>query len=68
MHQGRVAAVALSGDFFFYPADQLAAMEQGLIGARLSQIQGIVEEFYRCRDIESPGVTPRDWSVVLGLE
>ncbi len=63
---GQIVAVGLSGDFFFYPADKLAELEQYLVGADLAQVQGAVEEFYRVNHIESPGVTPQDLAVALG--
>jgi lipoate-protein ligase A len=62
---GRVVAVELSGDFFFYPADKLIELEGCLIGAELAQVQKVIEEFYRTHDIESPGVTPHDLAVTL---
>jgi lipoate-protein ligase A len=64
--QGRIMAVGLSGDFFFYSADKLADLEQHLIGATQAGVQGAVEEFYRIHGIESPGVTPHDLAVALG--
>ncbi len=66
MYQGQIAAVSLSGDFFFYPANQLAELEKNLLGANSNEVQCVVEEFYRIHDIESPGVSPGDWAVLLG--
>jgi lipoate-protein ligase A len=63
---GRFVTVALSGDFFFYPADRLAGLEQTLDGLALADAQKAIEEFYRDHSIESPGVTPRDLAVALG--
>jgi lipoate-protein ligase A len=63
---GQVVAVGLSGDFFFYPADKLAGLEQYLVGSQLSEVQEAIEEFYRIHGVESPGVTPSDLAVVLG--
>lgn len=64
--QGKIEAVSLSGDFFFYPADRLAELEAHLVGARVADVQGVIEEFYRRNSIQSPGVTPHDLSVALG--
>jgi len=64
--QDQIAAVGLSGDFFFYPADKLADLEQALVGATLAEAQSAVEEFYRANGIESPGVTPADLATALG--
>jgi lipoate-protein ligase A len=65
--QGQFVAVALSGDFFFFPADKLADLEQHLVGARPADVQRLVEEFYRINGIESPGVTALDFAVALGV-
>jgi lipoate---protein ligase len=66
--QGQIVAVGLSGDFFFYPADQLADLEQVLVGVRLGAVQATIEEFYRIRGVDSPGVTPHDLAAALGAE
>lgn len=64
--QGQIVAVGLSGDFFLYPADKLAELEQYLAGTKLSEVQGAVERFYQLYHIESPGVTPYDLAVAIG--
>jgi lipoate-protein ligase A len=64
--QGQIAAVAFSGDFFFYPADQLAELERYLVGASLDQVRGVIEKFYQEHGIESPGVTAKDLARALG--
>lgn len=66
MEHGQLVGVGLSGDFFFYPADQLADLERTLIGAKLSGVKEAIEEFYRVNGIESPGVTPHDLAIALG--
>jgi hypothetical protein len=62
----QLVAVGLSGDFFFYPADELAHLERTLTGAGLSEVQEAIKEFYRANDVESPGVTPHDLAIALG--
>ena len=64
--QGQIVAVGLSGDFFFFPAEKLADLEQALVGAELTEVQGAIEEFYQANGIQSPGVTPYDLAVALG--
>jgi lipoate-protein ligase A len=64
---GQIVAVGLSGDFFFYPAEKLADLEQALTGASLAEAQRTIEEFYGLHRIESPGVTPHDLAVALGV-
>jgi lipoate-protein ligase A len=66
VHEGRILDVTFSGDFFFYPADRLADLEECLAGARLNETKNAIEEFYRLNEIESPGVTPRDLTAALG--
>jgi lipoate-protein ligase A len=63
---GQLVGVGLSGDFFFYPADKLAGLEQHLIGAGLPEVLGAIEAFYQDNGIESPGITPHDLVTALG--
>ncbi len=63
--EGRIAEASLSGDFFFYPADKLEALEAALAGVEPSAIEPTIAEFYRREEIESPGVTPADFARVL---
>lgn len=65
MREGVLRDVALSGDFFFYPEDQLTDLEDALTGASFEQVEQIVARFYEIHGIESPGVTPRDFAVLL---
>ncbi len=67
VRQGRIAAVNLSGDFFFYPAAKLADLEDRLAGVALDEAQGAIEDFYRRHGVESPGVTPHDLALALGM-
>lgn len=66
IQQGQIIDVGLSGDFFFYPADKLAELEQYLVGADQTGVGKVIEEFYRLNDIESPGMTPQDLAAALG--
>ncbi len=63
--EGYIAAVALSGDFFFYPADKLEALEAALAGVELRAVESAIAEFYQREGIESPGVTPADFARAL---
>ncbi len=64
---GRLSDVHFSGDFFFFPAPELAALETCLNGveAQHAAIAERVAQFYRERGIESPGVQPEDFAAVL---
>lgn len=64
--EGRILAVELSGDFFFYPAGRLADLENALAGVRPAEVEAAVEQFYQAYQIQSPGVTPHDFAIALG--
>ncbi|MGA9350936.1 MAG: lipoate--protein ligase family protein [Anaerolineae bacterium] len=65
IRDGLIAEVSLSGDFFFYPADKLEALEVALTGVDLSAVEPTITEFYRREGIESPGVIPSDFAKAL---
>lgn len=58
----RIVSTSISGDFFFYPADKLAALEEALAGVKLDEVESTIVSFYRAEGIESPGVTPADFA------
>lgn len=60
-----IAAVSLSGDFFFFPAERLADLEAALAGVQVSKVEAAVARFYAQHDVQSPGVTPADFGRVL---
>jgi lipoate-protein ligase A len=61
-----VAAVSLSGDFFFFPEEKLSNLEAALAGVRVEEVEQAITQFYEEHDIESPGVTPADFAQVIG--
>jgi lipoate-protein ligase A len=63
---GVLAAVSLSGDFFFYPEEKLSALEAALAGVPVEDVERAVARFYAEKGIESPGVTPQDFARVIG--
>jgi len=65
VQDGVFAAVSLSGDFFFYPEEKLAALEAALVGVPETEAQAAIARFYKEHGIESPGVTPADFGRVL---
>jgi hypothetical protein len=67
MQQGRIVAASLTGDFFFYPAGELAALEQTLAGMEPADVLPTIWAFYQAHDIESPGVAPEDLAAALGV-
>jgi lipoate-protein ligase A len=60
IHEGTIAEISLSGDFYFYPAGKLSELEVALVGTSLDQLEETVAGFYAEHAIESPGVTPAD--------
>jgi len=65
VQEGTIVAVSLSGDFFFYPQEKLAALEAALVGVRQNEVGAVVARFYEAEAIEAPGVTPADFAQVL---
>lgn len=66
-NDGLLKDVHISGDFFFYPAEDLASLEKSLDGLPLDPdvITKKVEAFYARGIIDSPGVVPSDFASVL---
>lgn len=65
VREGVIASLALSGDFFFYPADKLSELSQRLIGKREAEVEETIAQFYEECGVESPGVTPSDFAKVV---
>jgi hypothetical protein len=64
--QGQIVSLGISGDFFFYPADRLVALEEYLSGTTPDEVESAIETFYHLNEIDSPGVTPYDLAIALG--
>jgi lipoate-protein ligase A len=64
---GVLRDVHLSGDFFFYPAENLPKLESALSGipAQSEAITQAVAAFYASNTVETPGVQPADFARVL---
>ncbi len=65
VEEGIITQVELSGDFFFFPAERLAEMEEALVNAPLAEAEQVIARFYAEHQVESPGVTPADFAQVL---
>jgi lipoate-protein ligase A len=61
----RIVSTSISGDFFFYPAEKLATLEEALAGVRLDEVEPTITDFYQAESIESPGVTPADFAKAI---
>jgi len=66
VQDGCIATITLSGDFFFYPAEQLADLEATLVGTPPAEVEATVARFYQEHGIESPGVQPADFAALFG--
>ena len=65
VEDGRYRQVALSGDFFCFPKETVARLEERLEGLGVKDLAPALEEFYRTGGFEMPGVTEEDWRTVL---
>ena len=52
----------ITGDFFFYPEEELENLEKKLIGVKLEKkkLLNVIKSFYQEKNIESPGLEPED--------
>ena len=66
VQDGVIAAVSISGDFFFFPEEKLVELEAALVGIAETDAEAAVAQFYAEHGVESPGVTPADFAQVLG--
>jgi len=64
---GYLRDVHISGDFFFYPADELPELENALDGVEAGHkaVSKAVDQFLTERSISSPGLLPQDFGNVL---
>ncbi len=62
LRDDRIDDLTLSGDFFFYPAEQLARLEKILEGEALKEeeLKAMISDFYAINEIQSPGVAVED--------
>ncbi len=65
VQDGVIAAVSLSGDFFFFPEEKLADLETVLVGVSEADVEATLASFYEEHGVESPGVAPADFAQVL---
>jgi len=65
LREGRVAGLALSGDFFVFPKEGLGQLEQALEGRTPEEIPAALSAFFARAAVEIPGVGLDDWRAVL---
>jgi lipoate-protein ligase A len=65
--EGRIEDITISGDFTFYPKEQLIGLEESLEKAPLKEEKIIerVETFYEEKGVESPGVESKDFALTI---
>lgn len=65
--ENHIKEIMFSGDFWIYPQDKLADLEKNLTGVPtdIEKITKIIRSFYEKEGIETPGVTPEDFVIVI---
>jgi len=65
--QGRIEDVSISGDFTFFPKEQLIGLEESLEKVSLEEEKIVerVETFYEEKGVESPGVESKDIATTI---
>lgn len=58
--------VQLSGDFFCYPEEALAMLEQRLERRPVADARALLSELYAENKLDTPGIEIEDWMQVLG--
>lgn len=65
-HDGKaIHDIKISGDFFFYPEEKLALLENRVKGKKFYEVSKTIRSFFESEGIESPGVSPEDYSEVI---
>jgi lipoate-protein ligase A len=67
LREGRIDDVSISGDFTLLPSFALGALEQAVrgINAKPETLQARLQEAYFRMNIQSPGVTPVDFTTAI---
>lgn len=56
-----ITKVTFTGDFFVYPEESLANLEDHLIKIKKDKVLENIKDFYRKNEINSPRIGPKDW-------
>lgn len=67
IREGRIDDLSISGDFTLLPAFAVGALEQAVrgLGIRRESLVARIQEAYRALGIQSPGVTPEDFTTAI---
>jgi lipoate-protein ligase A len=65
--EGRIEDITISGDFSFFPKEQLIGLEESLekVPVKEDEIIERVETFYEKERVESPGVESKDFATTI---
>jgi len=65
--KGKIEDITISGDFTFFPKEQLIGLEESLEKVPIEEDQIIekVEAFYKKERVESPGVESKDFALTI---
>jgi lipoate-protein ligase A len=64
---GKIKDILISGDFEFFPKEDLKLLETALIGTSLDEkiLKSKIEQFYRTYSIQAPGTNPQDFAQTI---
>jgi len=65
MIDGKYGRVSLSGDWFCYPEEAVAALEERLTGRSPAELKAVLTDFYDRGRVETPSLGLEDWLKVL---
>jgi lipoate-protein ligase A len=67
VEEERISDIGISGDFQFYPKDDLTTMEVDLRETEFqeAQVRNKIERFYEEHRIQAPGVVPEDFTTAI---
>jgi lipoate-protein ligase A len=67
LREGRIDDLSISGDFTLLPAFAVGALEQAVRGlsTRRESLAARIREVYRVLGVQSPGVTPEDFTTAI---
>jgi lipoate-protein ligase A len=67
VEENRIKEIGISGDFQFYPKDDLANMELELRKTECEEerVRGKIQQFYAEHHVETPGVAPQDFTAAI---
>jgi len=67
MINDKYAHVSLSGDWFCYPEEAVATLEENLAGKSRAELRSVLTDFYGQGRVETPGLGLEDWLKVLAV-